>query len=506
MKTASADLIHLIHSLTQAEKRYCRLALQQKSLKNQALKLQLFDTIYQNSDFDEKQLTSWIASSDYQSSTTSLKHQLKNQLLTALHHYYENNDDQARVYKAFHSARILYQKGLLGACASMLKSLKKEAEQLKFYGLMTEVLSLEKYLAPDFKQFSKRLDHLQLLYQEYEACLDNLRSENDFWIIFNRLYQYHIRQSYTPVKDEYQEVKALLKGEKPRFSRKPRTFKARLDYYQALALSAFMNGNTKQAFRFNRAFLRYFEAHPKQGHHFIKRYIAIFNNYLIDGFSLGKYDTVEQGIEYLKGYEGKGILKEAPGMKVEIFRLTTLLELNLHLARNHFQKGQEFSRAIKGKLRQFGDQLPDENFISIHYLCAYLHFIGQNLQEALDWVLPILENYQISDVPVINIFRHAQMLSLLIHYELGNADYLAYALTNMQKQLKKEGLENGIFGLTIRHLKQLIDGPALEANHEAWQQYLETIQALDLQWTLFDFEGWARSHLESASMAEVMKH
>lgn len=505
MKPPSADLIELIRSLTQAEKRYCRIALQNRNLKHKQIKLDLFDAIYDKVIFNEDTLQEWSHGAQFNGNLTSLKHQLQEQILTALHHYYENQDERARLYKEYHSALILYRKGLQNAFQSRLKKLKKEADRHELHDLKLAVHDLEQQLNQPYSKFTKRLDHIQGLFNQKASALAKLANENHFWVIFNRLYQYQIRQTQTPYEEEYPEVKALLAGEKPHFKQKPQTFKARLDYYQALALSAFMNGQTRQAFRFNRAFLRFFEANPNHGKRFPKRYLTIYNNYLIDGFTLGYYDTVEAGIRHLRNLRNLPFHSATPTLQLEIFRLTGLLELNLCLARQDFQKGLDFSDEIQEELEAYGPDLPPESFISIHYLCAYFNFILGELEKALAWINPVFKAYKKQDIPVIEIYRHAQILHLIIHYELGNSDYLAYALVNTQKQLKREQHQRPVFDLTIQHLKQLIDLPVNEDASQFWQEYRQALSNKQETQTLFDFLHWAEAHSKEISMALAME-
>lgn len=145
----------------------------------------------------------------------------------------------------------------------------------------------------------------------------------------------------------------------------------------------------------------------------------------------------------------------------------------------------------------------------LFYLFSYQHFLEGRFTEALQWMNRLLNNVVKGQEPVL--LCYARLLNLLIHFELGNSDYLASEISNTQRYLNRKNELNPTVNCFLLNLRKVVNAGgivSMEKNllRKFRESYAET-HARDqdqlLDRPILDVLSWIESRISGQSMREI---
>lgn len=509
MKKPSAALHQLIQSLTKTEKRYFNLFAQRHVQTQKTHYLELYETIDRQPEYDEERLKETLGDHRLIKHLPAAKYYLYHLLLDSLHAFHEENSLEVKLRKKLHHAQLLLEKGLEEQSNKLVVRLRDEAQEHELFPLLVEVLHLQKQLQARQYYRDRTLEDLQQLHEEESEAHQQLQQLNEYWFLHGQMYLRHFRQSSIRSEEGQAALQELIAHPLLAGPEKANSKSGLMYFHQIWAIWHFGQGQAEEAWRHNRSFLHLMEEHPTLLRQHPRRYMATLNNYLIDSLNLGKYDELKAGLVKFRALPQDEAFRLVRNIEADIFRLSYILELNMHLNESSFTAGTQVLPQVEDGLVKWGDQIVPHNVITFRYLAAYLCFGAGQHKEALRWINQNL-NEPADDV-VEDIQAFSRILHLLIHYELENYDLLEYALRAVKRYLRtrKQLYEVEQEILQFLHMQERL--PDQAAVKKALLQMRERLLPLREKpferkaFSYFDFIAWIDSHVQEQAFESAVK-
>ena len=163
-------------------------------------------------------------------------------------------------------------------------------------------------------------------------------------------------------------------------------------------------------------------------------YIYVLNNFIINCFTLKKYEDCQQHIAILKSLPNRSFLYETPLYQALIFDITTNNELEIWILLGQFEKGIEARITITACLDRYKHLIEDYGMIHIYYLLAVCHFALGLHQDAQQLLQTIFNYYPKARTSAL---IEAKILNLLVLFELQEDKLLTHYLTATYRYLSK---------------------------------------------------------------------
>jgi hypothetical protein len=454
MRLSSSDLYELVKTLSPSERRYLKIQAGRENGKH----LILLDILWGMRVYDDSELIQIAEKRGIARSTLAvLKQYLYQYLLLQLEDYHrEKLMGEGR--ELLHQARILWHKGLPGQCRKRVIKGKKQAQAEQLYPVLLEFLHLEKQLGV------QGITAQKALYQEEKDCLYQLELTNESWWLLRQIANVQLEYQSLGEKEREEWGKKIKAHPLLTVKAEGWNVQARIYQLQALAAFSFTLRDPARALEANSRLLELLESHPLHRDRLPERYLSSLNNYLIDSVLLGKEEQVESGLLRLQAIPGQAAFREIPNIEARIFRQRFLLELNWLLRLGRKRQAVRLIPELERGLKKYGQQIQLPHWITLQYLLAYLFFLNKSFDSAL---LSLNELLQMKQPDVVKeVYRYARILNLLIHYELGNLEYLLSLLKTTRRRLDAEQSLSPLEKALFATLGQLARAPGRREQQE----------------------------------------
>ena len=435
MKTPSPDLFLLVRSLSKSEKRYFKLYAQRHVLGEKNNYLKLFEAIDKQEEYDEDKLKGSFKNEKFYSYFPVAKQYLFGLILDSLHAYQQNTDPLQQIKKEIHHAELLLEKGLMKPAEKAILKAKQEAYRQEEFRLVLEALEIQKRLLA--KQYYGAVDEagLRAIYEEELDCLKKIENLAKYNWLSGQIFKIHFQKGVSRNKEEIDALDELVQDPLFRDPENATSFKAKIEYYHALATYYFLKRDATNAYKYNKSYLQLFNRHPERIETHPGRYLATLNNYLIDSLSLKHFDELESGIKKMRDLNKLDSFRKVENLEIDLFRLSYMLELNMHISRGNFEEGIKLIPDVVASLKKYQSNIVKQNIISFYYLIAYIYIGNGQYSEAQVWLNKILND---TDEGVSqDLFAFARILNLIVHYEQKNLELLEYLIKSTYRYLKK---------------------------------------------------------------------
>jgi hypothetical protein len=475
MKKSSPALYQLINSLSKSEKRYFHQFARRHVIGEQNQYLDLYQAIEQLPAWDLALLREKLADHPQAAYLPVAKHQLYQQVLDSLQQYHQGQHPPMTVQRWLHQAELLSARGLLQQAGKLLQKAQAAAEEREDQALLLTVLRAQQRHLSRKGLAQVPAETFEALVQAEAQCLDALQQEHALWAWSARLFRCHA------VQGEVADLSAPAAADLA-----PQSFQAHLAYQQARGTWHYLRNEPELARQASQARLEMFYARPSRIRHYPSPYLSTLNNYLVDCLRLGRYADMQAPMQAARDLIEQPAYRKVPRLAMDVFRLTYLLELNLHLNQGDYAAANQLIPTVEAGLKRYQAQLPLLNLLTFHYLLAYLAFQQGAWRSALRRLQPLINHPKRAHLSALT--QAALLLQLLLHHELGDQDLLDHLLRRYERQLPADQAFPGkILAHTLRRIAATPDPSAQQGHwqvlHQALAQGTEgsALQYLDLQ-------------------------
>lgn len=484
----------LIHSLNQTEKRYVKLFLQQGGADKKDTKMsRLFDAVNRQKAYDKDRL---LAANDFITPTQlgNMRHRLYRQILMGLRAYHSGKSDAMVMHENLTSYEILLHKGLFKQCLKLLVAAEEAAWNAGQVHALTDILEKQKYLVMvrleprDIQRYlgaiEERLEDVHLIAQKLSS-LEVLHSK--LYDVFRKEGRVMRRpEKPFPLEEEFEQLKALGSSGRSVF---PIVFQETFIRCLLHQLLGRFDASADEL----KCFFETYDGQTELFDNYVKEYNRLLNQWVISLNMCGRYEEAKTAIEQILATAKAAERNEE--MRLMIFENSVFQELEIYLHQKDFARAVDFVASNLDRIEHDGSRMHSVNQQSKYYRIALAYYGAGKFKESLRWNNRILTYDKLKYR--LDIQSSVQLLNLLIHYELGNMDLLAYTLPSTRAHLKKIGRWLYVEKHVIGCLRKIVEGKrpdkAFASLHARLREHMQECRLDQYAMAYFDLLGWVES-------------
>jgi len=434
MKIPSNDLFSLISSMTKDEKHFFRkfASIQGEDAKAQKNYLMLFNAIDAQEKYDEEEIKKKFERQKFIVQLHVTKIYLEGLILKSLFLKTNETTFRFRIKKLITDADILFAKGLYLHCAKKLQTAKKLAYKTEFFDLLLQIISLE--IDNENRKYNmfKKKEYLSTeLYAEYDKVLLLAGNLNRYEEITNKLFSFYLDYIKGENIINSKEFKKIYRHPLLKDVSKALSYKAKMVYHFGKSHMYNITEEYIKDYKNLKMHLNLMEENSASG---TMRYFSVYNNFLSTLYSLKKFRELNEKLDHVKDIVIPDVKKEKikiSAMQFRIYYLTKFLASaesgNIDIVSDIDSFNREF--------RIYSKHISGLFTINLIYGLSFILFAAGRYDEALLYANKILNDKNAEMLQPF--YTDTLILSLAIHYELGNKQLLEYSIKPVIHRLKK---------------------------------------------------------------------
>ena len=498
----SESLIHLINNLTKQEKKEFSLYISNKPEKDYIF---LFRLIDDKKVSDPEELKMSFLTAKPTSSFNTVVIYLFDLLIDILTRLRTEQDSYYLLFNELLHARVLYEKSMYQECFQVLKKVKEKAVYYENYFalLVAQRLELNYLLTLDFED----MDEQKLLNKQYKMnnTLKSIRQLNEQSSLYELLKYRMINRGASRSLEETQKLDDLVTSE--------------ISIVASAGVENFEIKKNHQLFQAN-----YFIT--------VGDYKAAFNSFveLNKLFEENSHLWSNPPVYYLMTVEGMleslRIMHNYEGMNYFIEKLTKLsspsssFQLNVtyvifiyrlfsFIDAGDFDKAgiwiAEHQASLIDKMLLLKEQQQAEMSLYI----ALIHLGNGEYRKARKRLSATIGRGHLYSLP---LFRTIRIVNVMIHYELGDVDYIQSEIRSIKREMSKnKGYNLKVESFLLKFLNYSFADTNRKRRAEIWESMAEEVHALyaDKYETQilrkFDFVAWVEAKIFEVPLSDILK-
>ncbi len=502
-KTPSDKLHRLIRSLSPQEKRHFRMFIRSKPGESTKY-IRLFEAMAAASEFRDDDFRAKIYDNQVLESQkySELKAYLYELLLKSLQSYDEQQSVEYRLNHLLQSVAALFKRGHYEDCRELLHKAGKIARQYEAFAHQLEVLRWEKHLAytqMDADFLHKKLEQLQ--YEETRT-LEQLRNASDYRKAFFSVYATIRREATHLGEDRMERLQHLIQQNLFSDPDMAMSHRARVFYYRTMNLYYYAALDYAQFYDSGKKLIELLESQP----HFLKEnladYIAALSNLILSCGLLRRYDEVRASLDKLRS-----LTPLTQDDRRKIHRQYFSNKFVLCIYTGEFEEARQEMLRCQSEAERF--DLQDYETASFYFQYCCICFGNGQYDEALHYL-----NFWLNQPRTVgreDLQSLARILSLILHFEMGNLVLLESLLRSATRFLRKKNRLLELERRFIHGMSELIRSPdsaerkIVLGRMRADLQELSALPGVRSVLQTFDLDAWLESQLSGRTFAQVVR-
>lgn len=502
----SNHLFELIKSLTKSEKRYFKLFSSRHTIGEENGYLKLFDFIDQMDSYQEDLIYMHFKGQALLNKFSITKARLYSNILRGLDSFYASTSLDAQLYRSMHSADILYDKGLYKQCEKILISAEKQAVKNERFTLLLEIKQKQKRLIEKDLYTDIAAADIEKMFADEQGLIDEINTFNELWNVKSLLFQEINLNGNVRTEEATLRLKLLI----------DRVASIDISHYSSHVKHMFHHIHSAYYFSVNDLVCSYhhLQANVKlldDEKDIFKNepnlHFSLLTNSIYVATRLKKYEDGQHYLIRLKDLASEGKQQNTLDLDIKYFSSSVSLELFLLIEKGDFVKAEELVPYIIEAYRLYGDNINSLRKAYIDFKVSIVYLSLGEYTKALHWINKVLNESKIDQKQ--DIFCFAQLINLILHFELKNDRFLPYAINSTKRYLKNR---NRIYAFEEVFLK-LISKMAKSDGFFDLEEKLIPIEKSLIQlkedpqeqvvFDYFDFLTWVQSKLKRRSFLEL---
>jgi hypothetical protein len=196
-------------------------------------------------------------------------------------------------------------------------------------------------------------------------------------------------------------------------------------------------------------------------------------------------------------------------LKIKLFSSIYSIELTILTLKGDFNQALKLIPLIQEGLRLYDDKLTPSRKAFLHFKIAIVYFITDDFHAALKWINQILNDSSIDSQEDIVAF--AQIVSLLIHFEMKNESLLPYAMKGVLRYLKARNRMYSFESIFLKFIHKVNKTKDIFQQETLFEELYSEISFLKedhlqaLAFEYFDFILWAEAKMKRISLPELIQ-
>ena len=500
---ASNSLHELIKSLNKSEKRYFKVFSSRHTIGEENNYIKLFDYIDKMDEYDEEVLFGHFKGQSLLNKFSITKARLYSNILKSLDTFHSNSSVDAQIFRSIHSAEILYNKGLYQQAEKILISAEKQAKKHENLNLLLEIKEKQKRLIENDLYSDVKANEIDKMFKAEQETLKEINDYQKLWHIKSLLFQEINKNGKVRAESETLKLQALVNQVNEMDIDKCCTKNKYLFHHIQSAYYFSVNDLELSHYHLN-AIVKLLEKNITLSEQQPNIYFSTLTNFIYVSTRLKKFDIAETHLKKLKNLSNPGLNID---LDIKYFSSTFSLELSLLADKGDYRAALELVPQIEEGYRLYEGHINSLRKAYIDFQVGVIYLGLGEYSTALHWINNILNEGKIDQKQ--DIYCFAQLINLVLHFELNNNRFLPYAINSTKRYLKNR---NRIYKFEELFLK-LITQISKTNNVFDLQEKLVPIEAQlaklkkdpkeQIVFEYFDFLSWVRSKIRQKSFLEL---
>lgn len=510
MSNKASDQLHrLIHSMSKPEKRYFKVHSSRNSPEEENNYQVLFDAIDRQVEYNEEKLLKKFAEKAFVHRFSISKNRLYNAILRSLDAFHISGSTEAQLHRQIHSASILYNKSLYDQSLKILEGAKKIATRHELLPILCEIHHWEKRIL-EKNQYEDIEDSSQLetIVIKDRELIQELSAIDELWHIKSQVFHLLYRQGKARNAQETAAFKSIIDQTVKQASSLAKGTEA--TYLQNHIYSAyhFGLGEYDKCYPYLSKNLELIEANPLFFTNEPSTWLSVLTNAMYVGMRLGKWKESFRLMDKLRAYRDQPELIQNEDVQVRLFGIGCSAELALFAQSGEFEMGVALVPAIEVGLKKYEGLLSSVRIAHFCFNTAVCYFGLGRYQESMKWLNRLLNEIPIDKTRDLHCM--AQVLSLVVHMELGNDRLLPYSLRSTQRFLETRRKVYGVEEILLRFVGDSLKKRQGSSAVARYQQLADELAPLKIDsyernaFEFFDFHAWAVSKSTGKKYRELL--
>lgn len=498
----SESLIHLINNLTKQEKKEFSLYISNKPEKDYIF---LFRLIDDKKISDPEELKMAFLAAKPASSFNTVVIYLFDLLIDILTRLRTEQDSYYLLFNELLHARVLYEKSMYQECFQVLKKVKEKAVYYEnhFALLVAQRLELNYLLTLDFED----MDEQKLLNKQYKMnnTLKSIRQLNEQSSLYELLKYRMINRGASRSLEETQKLDDLVTSEISIVaSAGVENFEIKKNHQLFQANYFITVGDYKAAFN---SFVELNKLFEENSH--------LWNNPPV--YYLMTVEGMLESLRIMHNYEGMNYFIEklaklsspSSSFQLNVMYVIFIYRLFSFIDAGDFDKAgiwiAEHQASLIDKMLLLKEQQQAEMSLYI----ALIHLGNGEYRKARKRLSATIGRGYLYSLP---LFRTIRIVNVMIHYELGDIDYIQSEIRSIKREMSKnKGYNLKVESFLLKFLNYSFADTNRKKRAEIWESMAEEVHALyaDKYETQilrkFDFVAWVEAKIFEVPLSDILK-
>lgn len=502
-KTPSQKLYQIIHSLTPAEKRYFKLRYA-KSQGDDSKYLILFEVIEKMIVLNEPALQKAVygVKKIEGKKFSELKNYCYQLILSTLRDYDNEHSVDYRIKNNSLYIRSLYKRALYEDCQFLIDKTLRIAEEYEQFETMLELLRWRKQIAYARGDIDFLNSNLNPIAEQENLLLAQVAN-----ILFykNAFYQVHttIRKYRLLENEELQNIlKKLSKSEMFSGLEKALSFTAKIIYLRTASLMSYAMRDNENFYNYGKVLIDLMLSKPLLLKEDVSEYISANSNFVMACMLTERSEATLDALENFNR-----VAPKTYDDRLKVHRQYFQGIFDFYHNTGEFDKGYQMLKKHLIEKQQFDNQ--SFNSQGFYYAYFYTSFGSKHYNEALDYLNEWLSDRNTVDRQDLQAL--ARILSLIIHFEMGNTILLDSLMRSTSRYLNK----NTKMTVFEKEILRFIRKASTSANRAELKiiatDVLNSLSELSEDVTqsnfmqYFDFIAWIESKITNVDFAKIVQ-
>lgn len=506
-KQSTDNLMQLIRSLSPAEKRHFRLfAKRNQASKDESIFLQLFDLLDKQGKYDEAFLLRKISGLKKRQ-LANQKANLYRQLLTSLRLLAQKRSEDIQIREAIDFARVLYDRGLYRPALDKLAQAKSMALTGQSTGLALEILEFEKLIESQYitRSLEGRSEELS---QQTRAVSLRFSRTGEYSNLSIQMYGLYLRQGFAHSAKEADGVQAYFNKRLPRTPFEQLDFLGKIFHCQSHVWLCHINQDFLGSFRHSQRWVNLFAEQADMKTRLAPLYLKGIHNLLMSLFLNRHHVRFVEGLSVLENFQNEVDFKQNKNVEglFQLYHFTHLI--NLYYMEGRFSEGTVIVPQLADLMKQNPFNWDEHRLLIFEYRIACLYFGDSDYPNSLEYLNRIINRPTTDYRSDLQCF--ARLLSLIAHFELGNAELVEYQIRSVYRFLLAVEGEQKVQREIFRFLRRTNKFHRSELTSE-FKNLLEKLQPLEdtrfenRAFLYLDIISWLESKINGTTIQEVIR-
>ncbi|MCB0721504.1 MAG: hypothetical protein KDC42_04285 [Ignavibacteriae bacterium] len=509
MKKISEDLYNLIKSLSKTEKSYFRKHSKTFGSSERSY-IKLFDAVdaqvKKGKGYDEEKLKEALKGEKFLNQLSVAKNFLYNSILRNLVHFILDETDNARLHDMVQGIQVLFDKSLFDQSEKLLSRAKKLAYSTENYHKLYELLQWEKNHLLE-KGDENMMEKMDKIYKEEKMVITVLNESTELRIIYGKAASLLMSAGHAREEQTAAQFKELLDAPVMQEPDLLHTFYNKTFFYDIyIGYFSFVR-DFKSYYDYILDLENLYESNPAERKRRHTNYVLMIHNQLSGCLYVKEYRKYDEVMKKYKSYvKTRGRMTDYDRMLDVLIRKHQLLYYN---ALGSYNEGVKFAKPYIFEVEEMKDTYDPRELTFAYYFTALIYFGAGKYKEALEYANMIINEGEPEQRK--ELYLSAKLISIIMHYELGNTEHLDFLIRSTYRYLVSRKLEYRFEKFLLDFFKRVLNNITQKELMELFDESKYHItKFMDDPYEVsgalyFDYVSWLESKLENKNYGDIVR-